>query len=189
MTKKNSNSSSRPKGLNKHQRSAFKEGEERVGREEIQQLLQMSQSEDPTDRLQAASFLCPCHVRKRIDEVWEALYRMLEDDDLKVRRAAWHTLKDGGKPDDPALDEIIERTLQRDTDRQVLNFARQFAKGCKRRKEIEFEVAVISDFADRGKCDFCGEASVPIKKDFETELDVNSSRRFAMVCEPCDKVA
>jgi hypothetical protein len=30
---------------------------------------------------------------------------------------------------------------------------------------------------------------VPIKKDFETELDVGSSRRFAMVCEPCDKVA
>ena len=144
MAKKNSNGSSRSKGLNKHQRSAFKEGEERVGREEIQELLQMSQSEDPTDRLQAASFLCPCHVRKRIDGVWEALYRMLEDDDLKVS---------------------------------------------KRRKEIEFEVTVISDFADRGKCDFCGEASVPIKKDFETELDVGSSRRFAMVCEPCDKAA
>ena len=71
----------------------------------------MSQSEDPMDRLQAAFFLCPWHVRKRIDEVWEALYRMLEDDDPKVRRAAWHTLEDGGKPDDPALDEIIERTL------------------------------------------------------------------------------
>ena len=66
-------------------------------------------------------------MRKRIDEVWEALYRMLEDDDLKVRRAAWHTLEDGGKPDDPALDETIERTLQRDTDRQVLNFGRQFS--------------------------------------------------------------
>ena len=97
MAKKNSNGSSRSKGLNKHQRSAFKEGEERVGREEIQELLQMSQSEDPTDRLQAASFLCPCHVRKRIDEVWEALYRMLED---------------GGKPDDPALDEKLRAREQ-----------------------------------------------------------------------------
>ena len=88
MAKKNSNGSLRSKGLNKHQRSAFKESEERVGREEIQELLQMSQSEDPTDRLQAASFLCPCHVRKRIDEVWKALYRMLEDDDPKVLRLA-----------------------------------------------------------------------------------------------------
>ncbi|MBT4979944.1 MAG: hypothetical protein HOM86_21660, partial [Gemmatimonadetes bacterium] len=81
MIKRKSNSRSGSKGLNKHQRAAFKEGEERVGREEIQELLQMSQSEDPADRLQAASFLCPCHVRRRIDEVWEALYRMLEDDD------------------------------------------------------------------------------------------------------------
>ena len=106
MAKKNSNGSSRSKGLNKHQRSAFKEGEERVGREEIQELLQMSQSEDPTDRLQAPSFLCPCHVRKRIDGVWEALYRMLEDDDLKVRRAGlaharrrWQTGLPGARRD------------------------------------------------------------------------------------------
>ena len=35
MAKKNSNGSLRSKGLNKHQQSAFKEGEERVGREEI----------------------------------------------------------------------------------------------------------------------------------------------------------
>ncbi|MEE3258759.1 MAG: HEAT repeat domain-containing protein [Candidatus Latescibacterota bacterium] len=140
--------------MNKHQRAAFRPGEERVGREEIRELLRLSESNDSEDRLQAASFLCPCHVRKHIDEVWEALYRMLEDEDTKVRRAAWHTLDDGGKPDDPALDEIIERTLERDTDKQVLNFARQFAKGHEKRKEIEFEVAAISDYAERGKCDF-----------------------------------
>ena len=117
----------RPQGLNKYQRAAFRPGEQRVGREEIQELLQMSRSADPEDRLQAASFLCPCHVRRSIDEVWKALYRMLEDQDARVRRAAWHTLEDGGKPDDPALDEIIERTLERDTDKQVLNFARLFS--------------------------------------------------------------
>ena len=143
MGKKNSNSHARLKGLNKHQRAALRPGEKRVGREEIHELLQLSQSKDPADRLLAASFLCPCHVRKRIDEVWAALYRMLEDEDIKVRRAAWHTLEDGGKP----------------------------------------------DYADRGKCDFCGDANVPIKTDFETELDMSGSRRFAMVCEPCDNIA
>ena len=79
--------------LNKHQRAAFRPGEERVGREEIEELLVLSESRDPEDRLMAASYLCPCHVRRRIDEVWQALYRMLEDDDIKVRRAAWHTQK------------------------------------------------------------------------------------------------
>ena len=47
----------RHQGLNKHQRAAFRQGELRVGREEIQELLQMSRSADPEDRLHAASFL------------------------------------------------------------------------------------------------------------------------------------
>ena len=53
------------KGLNRHQKAVFK---------------------------QAAQFLCPCHVRRRIDEVWEALYRMLEDSGVLVRRAAWNPI-------------------------------------------------------------------------------------------------
>ena len=179
----------RPQGLNKYQRAAFRPGEQRVGREEIQELLQLSRSPDPEDRLQAASFLCPCHVRRSIDEVWKALYRMLEDQDARVRRAAWHTLEDGGKPDDPALDEIIERTLERDTDRQVLNFARLFSQGREKRKQVEFESAAIPEYPERGKCDFCGEQSVPVKRDFATELDMGGARRFALVCAPCDRAA
>jgi hypothetical protein len=168
MAKRNKNRAVAERGLmNKHQRKAFRAGELRVGREQIEELLQMSRSPDAEERFEAASYLCPCHVRRRIDEVWEALYRMLEDDDIKVRRAAWHTLEDGGKPDDPALDVIIERTLGRETDRQVLNFARLFAKG--------------------RKCDFCAAANVPVKKDFATELETSGQRRFAMVCEPCDR--
>ena len=189
MSRKGRNSKSRPKGLNKYQRAAFRPGEQRVGREEIQELLQMSHSADPADRLQAASFLCPCHVRRSIDEVWQALYRMLEDQDARVRRAAWHTLEDGGKPDDPALDEIIERTLERETDKQVLNFARLFSQGREKRKQVEFEIAAVPEYAERGKCDFCGEQSVPVKKDFATELDVGGARRFAHVCAPCDQAA
>ena len=188
MAKRNKNRAVAERGLmNKHQRKAFRAGELRVGREQIEELLQMSRSPDAEERFEAASYLCPCHVRRRIDEVWEALYRMLEDDDMKVRRAAWHTLEDGGKPDDPALDVIIERTLGRETDRQVLNFARLFAKGRKRRKEVEFAVAAIPEYAERGKCDFCAAANVQVKKDFATELETSGQRRFAMVCEPCDR--
>ncbi len=179
----------RHQGLNKHQRAAFRPGEQRVGREEIQELLQLSRSADPADRLQAASFLCPCHVRRSIAEVWQALYRMLEDQDARVRRAAWHTLEDGGKPDDPALDAIIERTLERDTDRQVLNFARQFSQGRQKRKQVEFELAAVPEYAERGKCDFCGDQSAPVKQDFATELDVGGARRFALVCARCDQAA
>ena len=115
MVKRANGVKGRRKGLNKHQRAAFREGEERIGREEIRALLQLSESKDPADRLQAASLLCPCHVRKRIEEVW----------------------------------------------------------------------AAISDYAERGKCDFCGESNARVKKDFTTEFE----GRFALVCEPCDQVA
>ena len=89
---------------------------------------------------------------------------MLEDQDARVRRAAWHTLEDGGKPDDPALDEIIERTLECETDKQVLNFARLFSQGREKRKQVEFEIAAVPEYAERGKCDFCGEQSVPSRR-------------------------
>jgi len=44
--------------MNRHQRAAFRSGEKRVGREELQDLLAMSESEDPEKRFMAASYLC-----------------------------------------------------------------------------------------------------------------------------------
>jgi hypothetical protein len=175
------------KGLNKHQKAAFRPGEARVGRQEIEELLAMSRSPDPEDRFTAASYLCPCHVRRRLEDVWQALYRMLEDRDVRVRRAAWHTLEDGGRPEDPILDEIIARTLEQEQDRQVLNFARQFAGPRQERQRIEFAVAALPEYARRGKCDFCGQSNVPVKQDFETEIGQGDQRRLALVCRPCDQ--
>ena len=53
-------------------------------------------------------------MRERIGEAWQALYRMLDDDNVKVRRVAWHTLEDGSKFDNLGLGEIIEHALKRD---------------------------------------------------------------------------
>src|SRR5438445_5690185 len=122
-------------GMNRHQKAAHRVGERRVGREEIAELLEQAASHDPDERLAAAQYLCPCHVRRRIAAVWEALYRLLEDADVRVRRAAWHTLEDGGRPDDPALDAILERALRTETDRTVLGFARHVA-GPRRDREL-----------------------------------------------------
>ncbi len=59
--------------MNRHQRAAFRSGEKRVGREELQDLLAMSESEDPEKRFMAASYLCPCHVRRRVNKAWATL--------------------------------------------------------------------------------------------------------------------
>jgi hypothetical protein len=76
-------------GMNKHQKAVYRVREPRVGRDEIQDLLRQSGSSDPEERLVAAQFLCPCHVRRRIEAVWEALYRLLEDPDVRPSMRSW----------------------------------------------------------------------------------------------------
>ena len=84
-------------------------GERRIRWSEVQHYLKLADSKDPKERLEAMQNLCPCHVRKRIDVVWNALYRGLQDNNLKVRQAAWHTLEEnhGVRSDDPKLYPIL----------------------------------------------------------------------------------
>ena len=173
------------KGLNRHQKAAHRPGEKRVGREMIEELLELSHSPDPDDREQAASFLCPCHVRRRIDEVWDALFRMMEDADVRVRRAAWHTLEDGGKPDDPRLDRLIDQLSRNETDRQVRRFVDAFARERRVRADLEFKLAGRSEFDLRGKCDFCGQSGVSVKRDLDTFIPDNRTNRAGLICESC----
>jgi hypothetical protein len=173
------------KGLNKHQKLVYKVGERRTGREQIEELLVKSVSEDVEDRCEAAENLCPCHVRRRIPEVWEALYRMLEDPEVTVRRAAWHTLEDGGRPDDPTLDTIIERTLATETDRQVLRFIEIVSRP---RHEMEMHLLRAQGATQpktRGKCDFCGESNAVVERDYSVEIPTDDHYRPAWKCVKC----
>ncbi len=176
-------------GMNKHQKAVYKPGERRAGREQIAELLEKSKSEDPEERCEAAENLCPCHVRRRIDTVWEALYRMLEDPDVRVRRAAWHTLEDGGTPEDPALDAIIERAQKNETDKQVKNLMRQVT-GPRRDREMHTLRALGQrQPRERGKCDFCGESGVFVERDLETLIPGADAYRPAWICERCVKTS
>ncbi len=156
-----------------------------MGKEQIAELLEMSHSDDPKERLVAAQFLCPCHVRKRIGEVWTALYRMLEDPDLKVRRAAWHTLDDGGRPADPILEEIFARALENESDRRIRECAEKYTRSRRKRAAAEERLRVYSEYTEVGKCDFCGGSNLKLKKDMETLIPVNGEQRLALICEAC----
>ena len=57
-----------------------------MGREQAAELAKLAASRDPEERLTAAQLLCPCHVRRRDDAVWQALYALLEDFDARVRQ-------------------------------------------------------------------------------------------------------
>lgn len=175
--------------MNKHQKAMFQPGEKRLRGDEIKTLLELSRSGDAEERLEAAEHLCPCHVRTHIDAVQQAVFRMMEDEDVRVRSAAWHTLEDGGVPNAPELDDIFARAVERldeEPSKMTRHFIETFAVPHVRGKaKAEFWRAQQPDFAKRGKCDFCGESDVAVKTDYETEIGAGGNRRLALVCHQC----
>lgn len=174
-------------GMNKYQKAARRPGEKRVGREDIEELLVLSNSDDPEDRYMAASHLCPCHVRHRDERIWAALYRMMEDPETRVRRAAWHTLEDGGCPTDPAFEPVLKRTLEQEEDRTVLGYARHFAQPYLEKERVALKLAGHREMKPRGKCDFCGKTNVPVVKDLDTMIPTGGMPRAALICDDCAK--
>ncbi|MFN8446002.1 MAG: hypothetical protein U0175_34745 [Caldilineaceae bacterium] len=170
-------------GLNKHQKAARKVGELKVSRSQVPELLELSCSIDVGDRLHAAQYLCPCHIQSRIPEVWEAVLRMMEDDDRRVRFQAWHTWEDGGLPDDPALFARMEQIYQREKDGKVRAFAHTII-GQRLAEQNQREMTRLhlqTKPTQRGKCDFCGANSVPVHRDLDTVI----GSRPAWICETC----
>lgn len=182
MPKQNKRSTS---GMNKFQKKAHQKGEYRIRREEIPHYLALAESDDPKDRFVAAANLCPCHVRRPIPEIQTALFRLMEDSDPEVRARAWHTLEDGGVPDDPRMEAIFERAREHETDKRVLGFLKELQKDNLEHKErTMLKVAARSEYDQQGKCDFCG-AKGPVKTDFDTEIPNGGQIRFALVCATC----
>ena len=171
------------KTLNHHQKAAFRPGEQRVRGDEIERLIALAASDDADDRLEAAENLCPCHLRRRVEDAWQALYRMMEDPDVRVRRAAWHTLEDGGCPTDPALEPIFDRAVDKESDAQVRRFVEMFAVPNQlARARREMLRATHSSYQQQGKCDFCAAGDTPVRVEYQTEL----AGRFALICRECD---
>ena len=131
--------------------------------------------------------LCPCHVRRRIDTVWEALYRGLQDSDLKVRQAAWHTLEDGGRPNDPKLQPICEQIAKKETNPKLRQRAIDLIQSAKQVADKRKELTGLKAHYFLGKCDWCGEANVKVTYDYDTELETSGSqKRFGLICENCN---
>ena len=174
------------KTMNRHQKAAHRPGERRVRRDEIDRMLELANSTDPRKREEAAEALCPWRVRRRIEPVWDALYRLMEDSDVRVRRKAWHTLEDGGCPSNPAMNTLIDRALKREKDKQVRRFVDKFAAPRIEREKMASLLAGKSPYDARGKCDFCGSLNVRVRTDIETMIPAADGSRLALICRSCD---
>lgn len=178
-------------GMNQRQKRVYKNGEAHVGREQVAELLEMTESDDPEERLEAAQYLCPCHVRTRIAEVWEAIYRLMEDADPRVRQQAWHTIEDGGKPGEEAVAERLIGLCRKEAAPKVRQFA-EFTLDKTLGRWRERDMAALwaagrPAVRQRGKCDFCGESEVFVEWDFDTMIPVGDLPRAARICDRCAK--
>lgn len=177
-------------GRNKHQKAAHRPGERKVSRDQIEHLLVQTCSPDAEERLSATQLLCPCHIRGSFPAASEAIFRLLEDDDPRVRYAAWHTFEDGGIPkDEPTLAQL-EALFARERDRKVRRFVEWFmgpTLRARRQQELQrLQLLARPSPSQRGKCDFCGTRDVLVRNDYDTMIPSGQWPRPALVCKRCD---
>jgi hypothetical protein len=177
------------KRMNKHQKAAHKPGEVKVSREEVAELLIMSCSTEVDERLTAAQYLCPCHIQARIPAVWEAIFRLMEDEDRQVRFAAWHTWEDGGLPGEEAALARMEQIYRREQEPKVRRFAETILQPVLAERaaheRTRLHLAARPTRQQLGKCDFCGETQVAVTRDLHTLIPAGSSNRAAWICTRC----
>ena len=175
-------------GMNKYQRKAHRRGEDRLRGNEVEYYLELAYSSNADDRVKAMDNLCPCHVRKSIDKVWVALYKGMVDPDVRVRKAAWHTLDDGGNPNDPRLQPLLEKIAKADTDPKLRQRALDLIAATRKVEDQKEMLLAQKTHTFSGRCDWCGTSNVPVSYDYETEFETNGTKRFALVCEACETV-
>jgi len=171
---------------NQAQKAAFRPGEARVTRAQVAELLTLARSGDVEERLVAAKYLCPCHVRGRTETIWQTVLWLMADADPRVRFAAWHTLEDSGVPGEAGVLERLETALEGEADPKVRGIA-MLAVGPLLAERDRRELGRMRrlEFARRGKCDFCGERDAFVREDFDTRIPTAGLSRAALVCRGC----
>jgi hypothetical protein len=98
---------------------------ERTRRHEIDELLDMTRSDDARDRNEALRELCPCHVKFNEKRVWNRTLEMACDPDAAVRSTVLHVLCDGSPRE--RNEEVVAAVarMQQDPDDKLRRRARK----------------------------------------------------------------
>jgi HEAT repeats len=86
----------------------------RTAGDAVDQLLELSRSEDGRVRQLACRNLCTCHVRADIDRVWVRLLELIDDPDREVRGDVIHALTDSTPA--PRVADVVQALESRHND-------------------------------------------------------------------------
>jgi hypothetical protein len=99
---------------------------------DIDSFLTMTYDLDPRVRLAAVTHLCPCHVKRNHEPVWERLVAMAADPDARVRNWVLHVLTDGSPRSRQAQVVRALEHLRDDPDPKIRRKARKIAAAFRR---------------------------------------------------------
>lgn len=76
----------------------------------VDALLNLTYSPESGVRKDALHELCPCRLKANYGRVWDRIFEMVDDSDVKVRAQVFHTLADGSPR---SREEEVVRAIER----------------------------------------------------------------------------
>lgn len=98
---------------------------QRTSKYDIDDLLDMTRSDDAKERAAALRELCPCHVKLNDARIWDRALEMAIDADVKVRATVLHLLCDGSPRERNAEVVTAVERMQHDPDDKLRRQARK----------------------------------------------------------------
>ena len=92
---------------------------------EIDVFLEKTHDPDPQVRRTAVTHLCPCHVKRNHEQVWDRMVAMAKDADANVRNWVLHVLTDGSPRSRQAEVAQVLSQMHDDPDLKVRRKARK----------------------------------------------------------------
>ena len=97
----------------------------------------------------------------------------------RVRQAAWHTLEDGGRPNDSKLYLIMVELANTETNPKLKQRATELVQAVQIMEDKKQDLSGRRHHYFMGKCDWCGDSIAKVCQLYDSELEIEGTVRLA----------